>query len=52
VAHNAGEQITDPVYMVQTDAGRIVFGFWHSNDASASDIAEWQAIIDSMVIEP
>jgi hypothetical protein len=51
-AHNAGEQITDPVYMVQTDAGRIVFGFWHSDDATAADIAEWQAIIDSMVIEP
>ena len=52
VSHSAGEQITDPVYMAQTDAGRIVFGFWHTDDASAADIAEWQAIIDSMVIEP
>jgi hypothetical protein len=38
--------------MVQTDAGRIVFGFGHEDDASAADIAEQQAIIDSMVIEP
>ena len=52
VAHNAGEATTDPVYMVQTEARRIVFGFWHSDDASSADIAEWQAIIDSMVIEP
>jgi hypothetical protein len=40
------------VYMVQTDAGRIVFGFGHSDDTSAADVAELDAIIESMVIEP
>jgi hypothetical protein len=40
------------VYMVQTDAGRIVFGFGHADDTSAADIAELDAIVDSMVIEP
>jgi hypothetical protein len=52
VSTYAGVPTTETVYMVQTDAGRIVFGFWHMDDASAADIAEWQAIIDSMVIEP
>ena len=40
------------VYMVQTDAGRIVFHFGHADDASAADIAELDAIVESMVIEP
>ena len=48
----AGEPFTDTVYMVQTEAGRIVFGFWHADDASEADVAELQAMIDSMVIEP
>ena len=52
VSTRAGEPNTDTVYMVQTDAGRIVFGFWHADDASAADIAELNAIVESMVIEP
>jgi len=52
VATSAGEPATDTVYMVQTDAGRIVFGFGHEDGASEADIAELQTIIDSMVIEP
>jgi hypothetical protein len=52
VAHDAGVQSTDTVYMVQTDVGRIVFGFWHRDDASDADIGEWQAMIDSIAIEP
>ena len=53
VSTSAGQQFTDTVYMVQTDAGRIVFGFGPLDDnTSAADIAELDAIIESMVIEP
>ena len=48
--------------MVQTDAGRIVFLFGHglehdgkvdpADEASDADIAELDAIVESMVIEP
>ncbi len=48
----AGEPLTRTVYMVQTDAGRIVFLLQHGDDASAADIAELDAIVESMVIEP
>ena len=47
------EPTTDTVYMVQTGAGRIVFGIGRrSPDASAADIAELDAMIESMVIAP
>ena len=52
LASTAGVPSTETVYMVQTDAGRIVFGFWHMDDASAADIAELDAIVESMRIEP
>jgi hypothetical protein len=40
------------VHLVQTPAGRVVFGFRPAPDASESDIAELDAVIASMVIEP
>ena len=43
---------TETVYLVQTDAGRIVFGFGSIADASAADLAELDAIVESMVIQP
>jgi hypothetical protein len=46
------EPTTATVYMVQTDAGRIVFGFGHTDDATDADIAELDAMVESMVIEP
>jgi hypothetical protein len=43
---------TTTVYLVQTPAGRIVFSYRGAPDASAEDIAELDAIVDSMIIEP
>lgn len=40
------------VHLVQTPAGRIVFGFRAATDASADDVAELDAIVASMIIEP
>ena len=40
------------VHVAETPAGRIVFGFSAADDVSATDFAELEAMVDSMVIEP
>ena len=39
-------------YLVQTPAGRLVFDYDHQDDASAADVAELDAMVGSMTIEP
>jgi hypothetical protein len=46
------EPKTATIYLAQTGAGRIVFWFEHAPDASAADVAELDAMVESMVIEP
>jgi hypothetical protein len=43
---------TSTFYLVQTPAGPLVFDWGHSPDASAADVAELDAMVESMVIEP
>ena len=52
LASSGPEPHTATIHMVQTDAGRLVFQFSHADDASAEDVAELDAIVESMVIEP
>lgn len=43
---------TAPVYILETPSGRIVLSTGSGPEATASDLAELQAIIDSIQIEP
>ena len=47
-----GQYTPTPIYIAQTPSGRVVFDFGHAPDATAADVAELDAIVGSMVIEP
>ncbi len=47
-----GQYTPTPIYLAQTPSGRAVFDFGHAPDATAADVAELDAIVGSMVIEP
>jgi hypothetical protein len=50
VTHVAGQR--DVVYVADVDGTRFVLGTWHMPDSSAEDLAELDAIVSSIRIDP